>query len=322
MPIATASPARSSSSARRKTGLPETLPGIHESLAPSAPLETDIAQSIADDRWRLKRAAAIENNIFALGLDEPDQFTAHHENRYRPRHGPHLARAGQELQLLTPLRRSPPAPGRKEPGHPPPDAETAAPPSSKLVEESELLAQLAASKGESYDPESISPANSLPPQFDFSTTQIARLAARHRLLAEAKKHLQAPPKSLRARRVTPLSPARQRRRRIAAPRACASVVHWTLNNDNGERGQKFERKNYARTAFVSSFVQDRSRSRGLPWSLRSPLGAGQRRSGSSAASAAKRLHRPAAARLRVPLHRPRHHDGPRRRYRGLREGSR
>src|SRR6202050_4377814 len=41
--------------------------GIRESLAPVGALEIDLAQSIAEDRWRLKRARAIETGIFALG---------------------------------------------------------------------------------------------------------------------------------------------------------------------------------------------------------------------------------------------------------------
>jgi hypothetical protein len=50
--------------------------GIHESLAPAGAMETDLAQSIADDRWRLKRAAGIESSIFALGIGQPDQSLA------------------------------------------------------------------------------------------------------------------------------------------------------------------------------------------------------------------------------------------------------
>ena len=52
--------------------------GIHQSFAPSGAMETDLVQSIADDRWRLKRAAAMESNIFALGLNEPDQVASDH----------------------------------------------------------------------------------------------------------------------------------------------------------------------------------------------------------------------------------------------------
>ena len=35
---------------------------FHDSLAPRGALETDLVQSIADDRWRLKRAAAMDMN--------------------------------------------------------------------------------------------------------------------------------------------------------------------------------------------------------------------------------------------------------------------
>src|SRR5580692_7334515 len=41
--------------------------GIRESLEPVGALETELAQSIAEDHWRLKRARAIETGIFALG---------------------------------------------------------------------------------------------------------------------------------------------------------------------------------------------------------------------------------------------------------------
>src|ERR1700683_2755504 len=45
--------------------------GYHQSLAPEGALETDLAQSIADDRWRMKRAATLENSIFAAGISQP-----------------------------------------------------------------------------------------------------------------------------------------------------------------------------------------------------------------------------------------------------------
>ncbi len=40
---------------------------IVQSLAPEGPLETQLAQAVADDNWRLNRGRAIENNIFAAG---------------------------------------------------------------------------------------------------------------------------------------------------------------------------------------------------------------------------------------------------------------
>jgi hypothetical protein len=41
--------------------------GIRESLEPVGALSLDLAQSIAEDRWRPKRARALETGIFALG---------------------------------------------------------------------------------------------------------------------------------------------------------------------------------------------------------------------------------------------------------------
>src|SRR5579864_6903224 len=38
-----------------------------DSFNPETPMERQLAQSIAEDSWRLNRARAIENNMFALG---------------------------------------------------------------------------------------------------------------------------------------------------------------------------------------------------------------------------------------------------------------
>ena len=40
---------------------------LTESLTPETPMERQLANSIAEDSWRLNRARAIENNMFALG---------------------------------------------------------------------------------------------------------------------------------------------------------------------------------------------------------------------------------------------------------------
>jgi hypothetical protein len=40
-----------------------------DSFDPETPMEHQLAQSIAEDSWRLNRARAIENNMFALGHD-------------------------------------------------------------------------------------------------------------------------------------------------------------------------------------------------------------------------------------------------------------
>ena len=43
---------------------------LTQSLAPEGGMEIQLAQRIATDSWRLNRASAIEDNIFALGLHE------------------------------------------------------------------------------------------------------------------------------------------------------------------------------------------------------------------------------------------------------------
>jgi hypothetical protein len=76
--------------------------GIREALAPEGVLEIDLAQAIAEDRWRLNRARALENSIFALGQidhvpedsDDPDVDAALAQGRTWMAHA-------RELQLLT-----------------------------------------------------------------------------------------------------------------------------------------------------------------------------------------------------------------------------
>ncbi len=45
---------------------------IRESLSPETPLEASIVQSIADDRWRLHRAASFESTLFAVEMSGPN----------------------------------------------------------------------------------------------------------------------------------------------------------------------------------------------------------------------------------------------------------
>jgi hypothetical protein len=42
----------------------------HSELAPNGPIERDLVQLIAEDRWRLKRAHCIENSLFARGINQ------------------------------------------------------------------------------------------------------------------------------------------------------------------------------------------------------------------------------------------------------------
>ena len=53
--------------------------GIRESLAPQTPLEASVVQSIADDRWRLHRAASFEDTLFAVEMSGPDEIVTGNE---------------------------------------------------------------------------------------------------------------------------------------------------------------------------------------------------------------------------------------------------
>jgi len=168
--------------------------GIRESLEPVGALELELAQSIAEDHWRLKRARAIETGIFAAGVlgqlghpyggirDDPAQvpidealskahtWIAKSENfqllaLYEQRIHRAIQKNMAELRTLRAERQA----VRKQ-----------------ALEEAQLLAQLAHSKGEKYDPASDFPPELLQIGSDFSTAGLSRLIARNQRLNQAR----------------------------------------------------------------------------------------------------------------------------------------
>ena len=168
--------------------------GIHQSLAPAGALEASLAQSVADDRWRLHRAAALENNILALLMSVPDAVSTGtpdtddamaqaqawlHRGKdlhllavYEHRLTRHVEKNMAELRRLQAERQAA---------------------LSKALEEAEFLAQLAESEGEAFDPAEDAARNA-PPNFVFSASEFARLYARNRRLARLKKPTSPPQK--------------------------------------------------------------------------------------------------------------------------------
>src|ERR1700735_4232950 len=180
--------------AAEKTAFDAHCKGICEPLAPVGPLEIDIAQAIAEDRWRLKRARAIESGIFAAGqqgllgfnavaaAEDPAQlliddtliqartWLAKNDNflllaLYEQRISRTIERNMAELRTLRAERQAA---------------------RDQALEEALLLSQLAQSKGEKYDP-----AADLPPQITgtnsvFSPAAITLLIARTQRLNEAR----------------------------------------------------------------------------------------------------------------------------------------
>src|SRR5215471_5251363 len=154
-------------------------------LKPEGPLESQLAQSIADDQWRLNRARAVEENIYALGIaaSGPPEIQVSYDMRAAFVQAQSFLDHAQQLQLLTlyesrihrnmqrnlALLKQLQA-ERKEAY-------------DKALEEAQLLAQLALSKGETYRPEENG--------FGFSPSEINRLIDRNNRLNEARALLKA-----------------------------------------------------------------------------------------------------------------------------------
>ena len=158
--------------------------GYHESLAPCGPVETDLVQAIADDRWRLKRAATLESAMFLVERDtDPAPVTLAKTWMKKGRDIALLSlyeariqrRAERNLQQLREIQSQRQAAERQ------------------FVEEAASLAELAESKGETFDPTGDFTSRNYPPYFAFS----ARELSRHRRLSEARKRAAAPQKPLK-----------------------------------------------------------------------------------------------------------------------------
>jgi hypothetical protein len=168
--------------------------GIRESLAPVGALEIELAQSIAEDHWRLKRARALETGIFAAGvlgqlghpyggiredaaqlpideaLSKAHTWIAQSENfqllaLYAQRIHRAIEKNMAQLRTLRAERQA----ARQQ-----------------ALEEAQLLAQLAHSKGEKYDPASDFPPELLQIGSDFSPANIHRLIDRNQRLNQAR----------------------------------------------------------------------------------------------------------------------------------------
>jgi hypothetical protein len=167
----------------------EFCSGIVGSLAPDAGLERQLAQSIAEDHWRLNRARSLENNIFAItatfqdsggetGSEDLDAALAYARtyiadpgrlnllSLYERRIHGNMTRTLQQLRELQAERR------RAE--------EKAGAVHARVLEEECLLVQLADAEGEPYEP----------PQDGsvFSITELRAAARRRARLEQARKN--------------------------------------------------------------------------------------------------------------------------------------
>jgi hypothetical protein len=153
---------------------------IVEALAPVGVIETAIAQDIAAGRWRLARAHAMENALFAK-LAETGSGFDYAENQaaawtdpatglqrialYAHRIERSIERNTARLEAMQAERKAAYA---------------------QAQEEGILLTQLAQSKGETYDPSADFPPTNRPNGFVYSAPEIARLIDRRARIEEAR----------------------------------------------------------------------------------------------------------------------------------------
>jgi len=160
-----------------------------DSFNPQTPMETQLAHAVAEDSWRLNRARAIENNMFALGHRE------RHDHQHREAQialgdaktfqtqaaafnllSIYEQRINRNLQRNMKLLRELQAERKAQHDH--------------AIEEAKLLAQLNLSNGLPYEPEQNG--------FVFSPTEINRAIDRDNRLKAAR--LAAMPPSSRIAR--------------------------------------------------------------------------------------------------------------------------
>ena len=157
-----------------------------EAFAPVGAIEEALAQDIAEDRWRLRRARAMENALFARIAQEQSAdlppAAALVEAWIDPAKGlqrialyaSRIQRAIEKnttrLDALQSQRKAA---------------------CEKARDEAVLLTQLAQSKGQTYDPVPDFPGHAVPVGFVYSASEIASLISRRARLDEAMKLGQA-----------------------------------------------------------------------------------------------------------------------------------
>ncbi|HEY6343279.1 MAG TPA: hypothetical protein VIY49_17430 [Bryobacteraceae bacterium] len=193
--------------------------GIRQALAPVGALEIDLAQAVAEDRWRLNRARALENSIFALGQGEHLlEFSGHAETDAALAQGRTWMTHAHELHLLTTyenrIRRS--VEKNTAELHALQAERKAA--IAKAEEEARLLVQLADAEGGGYDPAVDFPPESQPLGFVFSRSAFQRQIERSQRLGRALGLLNQP-----------FDPSQQGPRHSASPRATEKQAAATQN---------------------------------------------------------------------------------------------
>ncbi len=160
---------------------------LRESMEPVGVQELELAQAIAEDRWRLKRARALENSMFAQGhRDHMNKVDfGHEETNAALAQGNTWKEQAKSLHLLTIYEQRIHRTMQKNTAELKELQSARKAAYEQAQAEALLLTDLAQSKGETY-----SPAPDFPPThyfggFVYASAEIARLLSRNARLEEA-----------------------------------------------------------------------------------------------------------------------------------------
>ena len=161
--------------------------GYKTSLAPVGDVEIDICQAISDDRWRLKRAAALESAIFAAEIAQPDELASgNDEVDTSLAIGRAWIERGNSLQTLTLYESRIQRRFEKNMEMLHKLQEKRARDTERVLREYNELATLAVAAGEPFDGNHF-PREALPAGFVFSPAQIEAVLTHRYRLAQARR---------------------------------------------------------------------------------------------------------------------------------------
>jgi hypothetical protein len=158
---------------------------FREALAPVGLVEPGLVQAIAEDAWRLKRARALENSIFAKGPDAAAD-TGNPEIDAALDAGQTWIEQARNLQLLTLYEQRINRTLAKNTASLEALQSTRKAAFAQAQAEAMLLAEWTQSQGEVYDPALDFPPSEYFGGFVYATAEIARLIDRARRLDAAK----------------------------------------------------------------------------------------------------------------------------------------
>ena len=157
-----------------------------DALAPAGLVEDELAQAIAEDEWRLKRARALENSIFAQGPESFDAETGNPEVDAALSAGQTWIEQSRNLQLLTLYEQRIHRALAKNVARLEALQAARAAIAAQAQDEAILLTDLAQCKGEIYDPAPDFPPAAYFGGFIYSSSEIVRLIGRAARLEEAR----------------------------------------------------------------------------------------------------------------------------------------